>query len=84
MSEVEIKWAIVRTYYKHAEYELLIVSDESLRGYLLGELGKYLDFSEIENVSEKSMSELIEYAVESGNERVENQSGWGIREIKMV
>ena len=81
-SELETKWAVVETYYKYGEYSLVIItSKDELRKFILENLLEYEYTEEEEN---EDISDLIEKIETLGNQRVENQSGWGVREIKEI
>lgn len=70
-------WAVVETYYKHAQFKLHIF-------YSDGELCSFL-YSEIEDSAmDMGLDDLISKAIEIGNENVDNERGWGIREIVRV
>lgn len=90
-------WIIVETYYKNAEYELIIKrTEEELREYLIKSLTLYKkcisaedieDDRDIEDIMSDdfiklSTNELITKAVYLGNWNVSNEYGWGIREIR--
>jgi len=84
-------WVLVETYYKHGEYNLKIFnSDSELADYIKEELAAE-DDSDSDSDSEDlppfesmGLEELIKVGVKLGNERVDNQSGWGIREIRKI
>ena len=75
-------WAVVETYYKHAEYSLLIFKTEKeLRNYILKELATY-EYED--DLDDKGIDDLIEIVVYIGSNRVEEQMGWGVREIREI
>lgn len=84
------KWAIVQTYYKHAEYSLVVKhNDEDLRTFILNTLEEYAsrdddhNYNDYPDYSEHDLEDLIEIVVRLGNERVcDFQRGWGVREIR--
>ena len=80
------KWAIVETYYKHGEYALIIIESSSeLRAYLDDKLEDYEDDSDSEEDSDDDdLEKLIAKVEYLGNERVDNQRGWGVREIREI
>ena len=79
-------WVLVETYYKHGEYNLKIFnSDAELADYIKEELTAEEDDSDdLPSFESMGLEELIKVGVKLGNERVDNQSGWGIREIRKI
>ena len=78
----EKMWVVVETYYKHGEYSLFIFKTESeLREYILEELITYEYEITLDN---EDIECLIEIVVQVGNDRVKEQEGWGVREIKKI
>jgi hypothetical protein len=79
--ELQMVWAIVETYYKRAEYQLIIIRSEvELRHYLIESMIEY----EIEDDVDIPTPDLIELAQFHGNARVRSEMGWGIREIVRI
>lgn len=74
-------YVVLATYYKHARYELETFSDESkLRDYIFDFIED--EFKGIQ--SEISTDKLIEIAIEIGEQKIENQRGWGIRQVLFI
>lgn len=77
-------WAVVSTFYKHAEYELDIIEDDiELRIFLLRKLRDYSN-GDSEYAESMSLDELIDFVEDAGNTEVEAQRGWGIREVTQI
>lgn len=79
-----VKWAILLTYYKYAEYDLIIIESENkLKEYIVKLLNDYKLMGYGDGACDnKDTKFLIEEVVKLGNEIVENQTGWGVREIR--
>jgi len=91
-----MKWALVRTYYKHGEYQLIIFENsKSLREYLIEKLEDYLRNYDSYFKNNKMLNDLyfgditleklklddiISLSVEYGNHIVDSQYGWGVYE----
>lgn len=74
-------WAVVETYYKHSEFKLhIFYSDMKLYSFLESEIQERIE----EKCSDMELSLLIKRAIEIGEEIVDNEEGWGIREIVEV
>jgi hypothetical protein len=84
------KWMVVETYYKHAEYSAGIIDGAGmLKEYLLDLFSAYnMRESEYEDCYDSDdaveLQNLIDLAVFVGNQRVENQRGWGLREVTEI
>ncbi len=84
------KWIIVETYYKHGEYNLIVLNNnKELYNYLINKLDDYnykFDYEYYKKACEDEylFDELINIVEKIGNERVDSQRGWGVREIRMV
>jgi hypothetical protein len=77
-------WVVVETYYKHGEYALNIFEtrEELLRYIYTIATDEYkIKPREWDDLSD---DEQIEHIVEIGDDRVANQDGWGVREIRYV
>jgi hypothetical protein len=83
-------WAVVETYYKHAEYELKIFDCEKLfKNYLEETLSFYRsEYDEDdEDDEDEEMTELhnmMKKVVRIGNKLVDDETGWGVREIREI
>jgi hypothetical protein len=76
-------WVAIETYYKHGEYLLhVFYSESSLRDYLYEKLDQYNMKSEIDDACD--ILYLISVIEERGNYRVDEQLGWGVREIRQI
>jgi hypothetical protein len=77
-------WAAVETYYKHGEHKLTILYNESsLRNYINNLIEEYNVKIE-DSDDEPDILYLISFIEEIGNYRVENQEGWGVKEIRKI
>ena len=81
-------WAVVETYYKHAEYSLTFIKTEKeMNDFLFAQLIDYKYYDRggsYEGVYELDLEDLMDLVVELGNERVRRDRGWGVREITEV
>ena len=76
-----MNWAVVETYYEHGEYKLTILTGiETLRDFVISELTYYGAEFDLDG----DIIDLIELVEEIGTQRVENQEGWGFREIRQI
>ncbi len=76
-------WIAIETYYKYGEYLLhVFYTDSSLREYLYEKLKQYNMKSEIDDTCD--ILYLIDIIEERGNYRVNEQLGWGVREIRQI
>ncbi len=74
-------WAIVETYYKHGEYKLIIIqTEDELRNYILEQLKYY----EIKLDGDEDLCVLMDLVLEQGQNRIDEQLGWGVREIRYI
>ncbi len=79
MKELNV-YAVVSTYYKYGEYKLEICyGDNSLRRYLLDYYNRGLDITDSNDIDE-----IIEEAIRKGEDIIERQAGWGIREVRKI
>jgi uncharacterized protein (DUF608 family) len=73
-------FVVIETYYKHGEYKMETFDDiYSLNEYLLSKLEEYG-----EKLTEWKEIDLIQNVVAIGNWRVENEEGWGVREVREI
>jgi hypothetical protein len=74
------KWVLIETYYKHGDYQLHIFNtDEELRLFIDQHLEEiHYDDNYI------NLKDLIKKVIEIGQQRIENQEGWGIREVRKI
>ena len=91
-------WVIIETYYKYDEYKLNIIdSEQKMRKYLLVKLDTYKNDCDEDEKDEsygadvdnddkdnKTIEQLIEKIVKMGNDRVDSEYDWGVREIKKI
>jgi hypothetical protein len=79
-------YAVVSTYYKHGEYKLdIFYSEEDLRKFLISQYVIYLYYSYEEDVcNDMDTKDLIIKVCEKGEEMVNNQIGWGVREVREI
>lgn len=76
-------WICIETYYKHGEYQMhVFYNDSSLKEYLHSKIKQYHLEKEIDNDSD--ILYLIDLIERHGNYRVEEQLGWGVREIRYI
>lgn len=70
------KWVLVETYGR--DYQLHIFNtDEELRLFIDQHLEEI-------HYNDVNLNDLIEKAIELGEERIINQEGWGIREVRKI
>jgi hypothetical protein len=80
-----MKYVVVSTYYKHAEYDLQIFqNEEELRDFLEKELRSYEEYFRPVDTNNMTLFELIRKTVDLGNIIVEEERGWGVREIRLI
>ena len=80
------------THFQNGDYSFYTIEpDEDLRYCCLAELKdyrKYTSLTEVEGTEEEdeklNTTSLMEKVVRIGNERVQNQDGWGVREIRKI
>jgi hypothetical protein len=74
---------IVETYYKHGEYKLTILNNEIK---LINFIDKTLADYDIDNdvYCKLDLDDKINLLLDTGNERVKSQTGWGVREIRYI
>lgn len=76
-------WVVVETYYKYGEYNLhIFYDDSSLRDFIITKLTQYGKSKLIDNIDD--ILYLIDLVEECGNHRVDEQLGWGVREIEKI
>lgn len=80
-----MKYAVVSTYYKYAEYDLQIFqNEEELKDFLEKEIRSYEEYFPPIDTNDMTLFELIRATVEFGNMIVEDEKGWGVREIRLI
>jgi hypothetical protein len=82
-------WIAIETYYKHGDYQLhVFYDDSSLKSFLFEKIHEYNIEEEIEEVGEDNCEPDILYLIDllerHGNYRIEEQLGWGVREIRQI
>lgn len=78
-------WAVVDTNYKNGEYELRIFKTrKELEEFLYDKLAEYEGNDYDGKIKYTSLKTFIETVVRWGNHRVENQDGWGVREVRKL
>jgi hypothetical protein len=76
-------WVVIETYYKHAEYKVQIFkNDNEVLDYLVQKLMYYSDHYEHQVDGDLTdIDFVLEKAIEIGNFLVENEHGWGVRDV---
>jgi hypothetical protein len=69
-------WLVLETYYKHGDYSIRNI--KSLRSFLIDKCKEYEIKVQIDNMH---IDDLIDIVIKEGNRRIEEQEGWGVREI---
>lgn len=77
-----VYFIIVETYYKHGEYKLTILNNENKLHNFIDE--KFTDYNIDKNYCNLDLDDKIERLIKIGNQRVNNQDGWGVREIRYI
>ncbi len=87
-------WVIVETYYKHGEHKLTILYDESsLKEFLYQKIDDYGIRKNIEDTEGETEAEgeteldvgyLSTIVEQEGCRRVDEQLGWGVKEIRHI
>lgn len=80
-------WIIFETYYKHKEFGVkTMYGKNELKEYLISEIRRYKEYISEETdenfeCPKMPLYDLINQAVQLGNEYVQEEYGWGIRQI---
>ncbi len=77
-------WVIVKKYYKYGDYKLTIIKDDNELKVYIKERLKIYNVDKNEYDDKCDILYLIDLIERIGNKRVENEDGWGIREIRYV
>lgn len=79
-------WIVVETYYKRGDYRLFVFDDDSsLKNYLYEQIRYYgIEKNIEEDITSPDILYLIDLVETHGTLRVENEEGWGVREIREI
>lgn len=80
-----VYYVVVSTYYKHGDYELRVFQHQAdLRRFIIEYIEHELDEYESSLLPKMGIESIVEKAIHIGNRVVDNQDGWGIREVRIL
>jgi len=77
--------------YKHAEYNLSVLTEGEFEEYIrrvakmyIGEIKDMNEGEDTSDLEDEDFDELVEAVIREGNRRVEEEIGWGLREVRII